>query len=93
MADSMIPVLRIFIDAYGDRARARILLVVPDAVLLKYRSQFEAACRRAGFQIGIDFIACRRAAFHATRRADGVLAHEPFETMRAALAEFCEVEP
>lgn len=73
MTDSMLPILRQMHDAETDQERARLLLQCPDAILLKYRDAFEAACQRARFDAGIVFIAWRRATWHAVRLPDGNL--------------------
>ena len=89
MSDTMLPIVRQMHDAEGDKARARILLSVSDAVLMKYREAFEAACRRASFDAGLRFIDVRRAEWCAVRGADGSLpAH--FATARAAFVVFAE---
>ena len=73
LSDSMFPLLRQMHDAADDRARAGILLRVPDMALAKYRGPFEAACRRAGFDAGEAFIGIRMAALHAVRDPFGRL--------------------
>ena len=87
MTDSMLPIIRQMLDAESDRARAGILLTVSDQVLMKYREVFEATCRRAGFDHGVEFIAWRRAAWCAVRQPDGRLKPE-FEAVREAFAAF-----
>ena len=72
MTDTMLPIIRQMHDAADDHARAAVLLCVPDSVLLKYRDVFEAACRRAGFNLGLSYIDVRRAAFCAVRGPDGL---------------------
>lgn len=88
MTDTMLPVIRQMLDADDDRTRARILLVVPDTVLMKHREQFEAACRRAGFAVGQHYIDIRRASWHAVRGGDGRHVNPLFEESRAAMAAF-----
>lgn len=88
MTDSMLPIIRQMHEADSDRARAAILLAVSDAVLMKYRHVFEAACRRAAFGAGLDFINWRRAAWHAVRGPDGLIARPEFEQVRMAFAAF-----
>lgn len=88
MTDHMLPIIRQMIDAPDDRARAGVLLAVPDTVLMKHREQFEAVCRRAGFDLGQHFIDIRRASWHAVRGPDGRHVNPLFEDARAALAEF-----
>ncbi len=87
MSDTMLPIIRQLHDAPDDRARARLLLAAPDAVLAKYRDVFDAACRRAGFAAGLRFLDWRRAAWCAVRRPDGTLPPE-FEEVRVAFAAF-----
>lgn len=85
MTDSMLPLLRQMHDAETDQERARLLLQCPDAILLKYRSAFEAACQRARFDAGVQFITWRYAAWHAVRLPDGNL---PDQRARVAFATF-----
>ncbi len=89
--DFLLPVIRQMHDAADDRARARILLQVPDTVLMKYRPVFEDACLRAGFELGRSFIDWRRASWHAVRGADGALGRD-FCEVRAAFAEFANAD-
>lgn len=91
MTDSMLPIIRQMLDAESDRARAGVLLAVSDQVLMKYRDVFEATCRRAGFDLGVEFIAWRRAAWCAVRQQDGRLKPE-FEDVRVAFARFAAGE-
>lgn len=88
MTDTMLPILRQMHDASDDRERAVLLLSVPDSVLMKYREMFEAACRRARFDLGVEFIQWRRAGWHAVRRADGRHKSPDHEAVRAAFAAF-----
>lgn len=87
MTDTLMPIIRQMHDAPDDRARAVILLTVPDAVLMKYREVFEAACRRARFDNGLEFIAWRRAGWNAVREPDGRL-KDQFEAVREAFAAY-----
>lgn len=87
MTDSMLPILRQMHDAETDQERARLLLQCPDAILLKYRSAFEAACLRARFDIGVEFIAWRCVTFHAVRLPDGNLPDD-HQRVLAAFAAF-----
>ncbi|MEX4006922.1 hypothetical protein [Neoaquamicrobium sediminum] len=87
MSDSMLPIIRQMHEADDDRARGAILLSVSDAVLMKYRPVFEDACRRARFDLGLEFINWRRASWSAVRGADGRLRSE-FEDVRVAFAAF-----
>lgn len=87
MTDTMLPIIRQMHDAADDRARGAILLTVSDAVLMKYRPVFEACCRRARFDTGLEFINWRRAAWNAVRGPDGRLKPE-FEEVRGAFAAF-----
>ncbi|MGE0425289.1 MAG: hypothetical protein AB7O88_23725 [Reyranellaceae bacterium] len=88
MVDTMLPILRQLHDAPDDRARARLLLATPDAVMAKYRPVFEAACRRASFDLGLEFIQWRRAAWHAVRGPDGHFLKPDFDQVRIAFAAF-----
>lgn len=87
MTDTMLPILRQMHNAADDRARARLLLMVPDAILMKYREVFEGACRRARFDMGLEYVSWRRAAWHAVRSEDGRLRDE-FEQVRVAFVAF-----
>jgi hypothetical protein len=88
--DTMLPIIRQMHDAESDQERARILLAVPDAVLRRYREVFEAACLRAGFDLGVSFIEIRRAEWHAVRGPDGRHANPLFADVRQAFAAFAE---
>lgn len=89
--DFMLPIIRQMLDAESDRRRAQILLIVPDAVLMKYRPVFEGACRRARFDVGLSFIDWRRAGWHAVRDANGLVDDERFDRARAEFAAFANV--
>ena len=65
--DSLLPLIRQFLDAEDDRARADMLLRLPDGVLAKYRQVFDGACRRVGFEAGLGFIDLRMVAWGAVR--------------------------
>lgn len=86
--NAMLPIIEQMHAAEDNRARARILLQCPDMVLIKYREVFEAACRRAGFEAGSDFIELRRSTWHAIRDADGRLNDPEFEQAREAFAKY-----
>lgn len=86
--NDMLPIIRQMHDAESDEARAQILLVVPDAVLMRYREVFEAACRRARFELGLHFIDIRRAEWGAVRGADGQHINALFAEFRAGFVEF-----
>lgn len=90
--DSMLPVIGQLQDAADDRARARILLALPDSVLARPESyrEIEAVCRRAAFDLGLAFIACRRGGWNAVRGADGLVAE--FEPVRIAFARYAAGE-
>jgi hypothetical protein len=70
------------LDAGNDHRRAEILLRTPDAVLLEKTEALNAACRQAGFKMGLLFISIRIAALSANRLPDGQLP----EHHRATLA-------
>jgi hypothetical protein len=93
--DAMIPIIRQLHDADGHRARARILLVMPDTILLKHAETVDGACRRAGFQAGSEFVLRRVAMMRAVRGGDGLppapLARD-FEEFRSAFAAFASGE-
>lgn len=87
----MIPIIRQLHDADGDRARAAILLAMPDSMMLKYAGTIGDACRRAGFPAGEEYVLRRVAAMRAVRGADGSLPPplaRDFDDFRGALAAF-----
>lgn len=91
MTDSMMPILRQMHDAADDRARADILLRVPDTILLKFAALFEECCRKACFEAGSNFILLRLVAMRAVRSADGTLPADTvahLDSYRAGLAVF-----
>lgn len=90
--NAMLPIIEQMHNAEDNRARARILLRCPDMVLIKYREVFDAACRRAGFEAGSDFIELRRSTWHAIRDADGRLDDPLFEQAREAFARYADGE-
>lgn len=87
MTDSMLPLIQQMHDAETDQARARLLLQCPDAILIKYRAAFEGACRRARFDLGVEFIDWRSVAWQSVRLPDGRL-QPGHERVRAAFAAF-----
>lgn len=93
MSDSMIPIIRQLHDADGDQARARVLLSMSDAILLKYAGTIGAACQRAQFEPGAEYVLRRVVAMRATRGADGLLPAPialDFEEFRMAFASFAQ---
>ncbi|EKF17083.1 hypothetical protein [Nitratireductor pacificus] len=74
MTDTMLPILRQMHEADGDRALARLLLAVPDAILHKYQGVVLAICQKRRFEAGIAFVEFRLTAMRAVRGADGRLA-------------------
>jgi hypothetical protein len=91
MTDSMLPILRQLHDADGDRARADTLLRMTDAVLMKYHPVIDAACRRAGFEVGWNFVALRVSLCLAVRDAAGLPPADlvdSFERYRVGMAQF-----
>lgn len=87
-----LPLIEQMHNADDDRARARVLLQCPDHLLMKYRPVFEDACRRAQFDLGVEFIAARRAAWHAVRGADGRHRQPDFDRVREDFARFAAGE-
>lgn len=83
MSNEQLPIIRQMHDAADDRARADILLRCPDAVLLKYYEVFCAACTRAKFQLGLDYLASRLGPLLAVRDAHGFLPSEMEATASA----------
>ncbi|WP_166163154.1 hypothetical protein [Chelativorans oligotrophicus] len=92
MTDTLLPIIRQFHEAASDEQRARLLLAVSDAVLMKYREVFEGACRRAAFENGLRFIDVRRAAWHAVRGPDGRHKNPLFEEAREDFAALAGTE-
>ena len=93
--DTMLPLIRQLHDADGDRARARLLLAMPDTMLLKFAGTVDGACRRAGFDAGCQYVHFRIGIMRAVRGADGLPPAEmlqDFETFRAAFARFANGE-
>lgn len=88
MTDSMLPIIRQMHDAEDDRARALVLLSVPDRILMRYLDVFVTACRRAQFEAGEQFIDIRRAEWSAARGPDGQHKNPLFADVRQAFAEF-----
>jgi len=95
MTDSMTPLIRQLHDADGDRARAGILLAMPDTLVLKYSAVLADACARAQFSAGADFVGLRIGAMRAVRGDDGNLPPhiaEDLDNFRRALAAFAAGE-
>jgi hypothetical protein len=91
MTDSMLPIIRQLHDADGDQARARVLLSMPDSVLLKYAGTIGDACRNARFDAGAEYVLRRVVIMRAVRGADGLLPRPiaaDFDDFRTALAMF-----
>ena len=91
MTDSMLPILREMHDAADDRARADILLRVPDTILLKFAAIFDDCCRRASFDAGATYVLLRLTGMRAVRGNDGTLPADTvahLDSYRAALAVF-----
>lgn len=91
--DSMIPIIRQLHAADGDQARARVLLAMPDTILLKYCGAIGEACRRAGFEAGCEFVLRRVTLMRATRGKDGLIPPPlaaDFDDFRQALATFAQ---
>jgi hypothetical protein len=91
MTDTMLPILRQLHEADGDRARADTLLRMTDAVMMKYHPVIDAACRRAGFEAGSNFVALRVSLCLAVRDSAGLPPPDlfkSFEQYRTGLAEF-----
>ena len=93
--DAMIPIIRQLHDADGDRERARILLAMPDSVLLKFAGTVGEACRRAGFHAGAEYVLRRVTLMRATRDRQGLIPGalaEDFHAYRHAFAAFASGE-
>ncbi|TIO62959.1 hypothetical protein [Mesorhizobium sp.] len=91
MSDTMLPMLRQLHDADGDRARADMLLRMPDSVMLKYHDVIDAACRKAAFEVGWHYLAIRVSLALAVRDADGLPPADlaiAWERYRRAMVEF-----
>jgi hypothetical protein len=86
-----LPILQQMLDAPDDRARADILLRVPDMVLSEHREHFDLFCFAARFEVGNAFIALRVASLLAVRDGSGQLSANldtRLTSIRAALAQF-----
>lgn len=95
MTDSMIPIIRQFHDANGDRARARILLVMPDSLLMRFAGTIGDACQRASFHAGAEYVLRRVTLMRATRDRQGripVVLEDDFDSYRTAFAAFANGE-
>lgn len=95
MTDSMLPIIRQLHNAEGNRQRARVLLAMPDTVILKYSGTISSACRKAGFQAGEEYVLRRVVIMRAVRGADGRLprpVEAEFEEFREAMAAFASAE-
>ncbi|MBN9078537.1 MAG: hypothetical protein BGN87_00235 [Rhizobiales bacterium 65-79] len=88
MTDSMLPIIRQMHNAADDHVRALVLLSVPDSVLMKYLDVFQAVCRRAHFDLGLQFIDIRHAEWSATRGPDGRHRNPLFDQVRDAFAAY-----
>lgn len=89
--DSMTPIIRQLHCADGDQARARVLLTMPDTILLKYAGTIGDACRRAGFEAGCEYVLRRVTRMRAVRGKDGLLPPvlaDDFSDFRQAFATF-----
>lgn len=93
MTDTMLPIIRQMHGAPDDRARALILLQLPDAVLAKYRDAFAGACRRAAFAAGLEYLERRCARWRAVRGPDGLVHDGEFDRLRESLAAFARGLP
>jgi hypothetical protein len=94
-AAAMIPVIRQLHDADGDRARALVLLAMPDTIVLRYAGTVGEACRRAGFQGGAEYVLRRVTLMRATRDRQGRIPAalaEDFHAYRQAFAAFANGE-
>lgn len=83
---SVSPIIEQMAHAADDRARAKILLAVPDAVLSANFALFQAAC--ASFDLGLAFIDWRRASWNAVRGPDGLFADRKYDEVRIAFARY-----
>jgi len=88
--DTMLPILRQMHEA-DPRGQAALLLMMPQAVILKHAEPLKAACRRSGLDAGIIYVDLWVAAMLATRTATGSWRFEiyqPLKTVSADLANF-----
>lgn len=77
-SNALLPVIAQMRDADDDRARARILLALDDATVLKHAEIFQRYCRASRFDLGDEFVAMRVAKLRHTRDDRGRLP-EPFD--------------
>lgn len=95
MSDSVLHILEQLQDAAGNRERARILLRVPDAIMIAYGGHFGEECRRRTFEAGWEFCTIRWALMSAVRDEHGLLPETPareLEQWRVALSRFAAGE-
>lgn len=86
-----LPIIQQLIDADGDRARAALLLRMPDSVVMRHADDVGGVCRQTRFDVGLQYVECRLALMLATRGADGLLpaaAVAAFEDFRLAMVAF-----
>mgnify|MGYP001119047857 CR=1 FL=1 len=89
--DAMIPIIRQLHDADGDQARARVLLAMPDTILLKFAGEIGNTCQRSGFEPGCQYVLRRVTLMRATRGKDGLIPpplSDDFDDFRQAFATF-----
>ena len=79
---SLLPVVSQLLDATDHSARARILLRLPDAILLTGSPELGRACSAAGFELGAQYIANQVIALHAVRTPKGDLPDHVVQTMQ-----------
>ncbi len=74
--NTMMPVIREFIDAPDAAARARILLACPDMIVARYRDTLLHLSENRNFEEGVTFLIAHRAAAHGVRGLRGELSAE-----------------
>lgn len=95
MSDGVLYILDQLTRADTNRDRARLLLRVPDAIMLSHASLFAGECRRRRFEAGWEFCIMRQALMSATRDEHGLLPELPareLEAWRVALSRFAAGE-
>lgn len=71
--ENLFPPAAHLLNAEDDKARCRIVLQLPDALVVSHGLHMERACREAGFALGTQFLAVRQAALSARRDTNGAL--------------------
>lgn len=96
MAETDFPLVEQIENAPSKRAMAQSLLRVPDAIVLSHGNALMAACRRARFNEGAQYLTMRQLALDAVRDRSGRLPDAvalPLENWRVSFAAFAQTSP